>query len=288
MYLGLRSLLILGALVLGFASNTDAQTPTINSMNVTGPNSFSYSFSGFTTYSALIAQSTATKASNPEITSYSYINSSVGAGDPLGAFKIASAMVADCSSGSAYCWAVNSVTNIGGGGTIRGGIGYEIDLNDNWGNYAGSPGSPYAANLFLTGTNVGGYASCALCIEFGGNTSPMWNIGIHFGPGGYPEFNIGSIVDQSSSPESIIIQGVHDHWTRSYRLCVGHPILLGNDQPLQGFTTTLAAANLIYMGSDNNVHVGQAGIPVFIAGGVTCSGTPSGSFASLSGVVTHC
>jgi hypothetical protein len=127
------------------------------------------------------------------------------------AYKAALATRTSASSGSGSAWGLNPTIDIGAGGSKRGGVGIEIDLDNNWGDYTGTPSNPYACGLLITGTNTGGYSSAAIAIEFAGHaTDPMWNYGLHFGPTGVTHFNTATIQDDSNSATSLRINGTHN------------------------------------------------------------------------------
>lgn len=187
-------------------------TATAGGIVMSGSPDISQAFSGQTLLVGNNNQLTAASATQAEAVGMDVITSATGASpNALTAYKVARTGSATCNSGSGYCWGLNYVVNLGVGGSQRGGVGQEIDLNNNWGNYTGSPGSPYAANLFVTGKNTGGYSSCALCIAFGDNNSPMWNYGIYFGQPEYAVFQGATILDQTNSPTEFLIQGNHTY-----------------------------------------------------------------------------
>jgi hypothetical protein len=159
---------------------------------------------------------TAASASSSETTFGVHIASTTGSGNPDTAFKRALSVATECNVGSSNCWGQTIAALALNGGTKRGAVGLEIDLNNFFGNYTGAPTNPYGANLVLTGQNNdgsghGGYASCAICIEFAQNSNPMWNYGIVLGTSGFNPFNTAAIVDFSNSPTSIQLNGTHTY-----------------------------------------------------------------------------
>lgn len=150
---------------------------------------------------------TAASAAGAETGAVFNMTSAVGSADITTYYKSALAAVATVSSGSASGWAQSNVLNIGAGGTQRGGIVMEADLNNNWGNYTGVPANPYAANFFATGTNTGGYSSAAFIAAFAGNANPMWNYGIIFQ--GATAINTATIADLTSTAISYLMTGSH-------------------------------------------------------------------------------
>lgn len=165
---------------------------------------------GLTTRFGELALLTANSATVPEGVASFNITSGLGSANLSTAFKIGLTASAQCNSGSADCWAQSNVITLGAGGTKRGGIGYESDLNQAWvGNYSGSPSSPYAANFYATGINTGGYASFAFGAEFAGNASPMWERAFHVGPAGFQVVNTAAFEDESNSPTVFKVSGSH-------------------------------------------------------------------------------
>jgi len=157
---------------------------------------------------------TTISTTTPETALLINTTNSIGSGNLLGAFKRSVSVTNECNAGSASCWGQTIAALIGNGSTQRGGVGLEIDLNSFWGNYTGQPSNPYAGNLIITGQNNdglghGGYASCAICIEFAQNANPMWNYGIHLGTSGFKVYNTAAINDASNSPISYQILGTH-------------------------------------------------------------------------------
>lgn len=151
---------------------------------------------------------TAANAAGAETGAVFNMTSAVGSADITTYYKSALAAVATVSSGSASGWAQSNVVNIGAGGTKRGGIVMEADLNNDWGNYTGVPANPYAANFFATGTNTGGYSSAAFIAAFSANGNPMWNYGAVFQ--GATAINTATIADLTSTATSILITGAHN------------------------------------------------------------------------------
>lgn len=184
-------------------------TATTGGISLVGNPSISQAFSGQTNLVGQNIQLTAASATQAETAGLDVITSSTGATpNALIAYKAARQGSATCNSGSGYCWGQNYVVNIGAGGSKRGGIVDETNLNNNWGPYTGSPGIPYAANYVATGTNAGGYSSFAFGAEFGG-VGTMWQAGLHFGPLGFNPFNTAAIWDESNSPTILKAAGSH-------------------------------------------------------------------------------
>jgi len=184
-------------------------TATAGGVAMSGSPNISQTFSGQTLLTAFNSQLTAASATQAEAVGIDVITSSTGASpNALLAYKVARTGSATCNSGSGYCWGLNYVVNLGAGGSQRGGVGQEIDLNNGWGNYTGSPGSPYAANFYASGANTGGYSSCAFCAEFGG-VGAMWQAALHGGPLNSPAYNNAFIWDESNSPTILKAAGSH-------------------------------------------------------------------------------
>lgn len=158
-----------------------------------------------------ISEMVAANATAPETTAIFAMTSAVGSGNITDYFKSALAACAIVNEGSASGWAQSNVLTIGAGGTKRGGIVFEVDLNNFWGNYTGTPSNPYAANIYCTGTNTngssGGYANAAMIVAFGG-TGAMWNYGVIFQ--GATAINTATIADQTSTATSLLITGAHN------------------------------------------------------------------------------
>ncbi|KAF0102245.1 MAG: hypothetical protein FD144_2680 [Rhodospirillaceae bacterium] len=148
----------------------------------------------------------------PETAAIFTMTSAVGSADITNYFKSALAACTIVNEGSASGWAQTNVLTLGAGGTKRGGIVFEADLNNFWGNYTGTPANPYAANIFLTGQNTngssGGYASAAMIVAFAANSNPMWKYGAIFQ--GATAIVTATIADETSTPTSILITGAHN------------------------------------------------------------------------------
>lgn len=95
---------------------------------------------------------TAMNTTTPESALYLGMTSGVGSGNPVTANKSLLRGDVFCNSGSAWCWDQAIVMNIGSGGTQRSGIGIELDLNNNQGDFSVTPASNFAANFYATGT----------------------------------------------------------------------------------------------------------------------------------------
>ncbi len=104
-------------------------------------------------YTSLLAFSSATKATSPEIGIQSIVTSAVGGGVPAGAFKIAGFFASTGSAGTADLYGVTGLCDLGA--SVSSSIqclAIEGDLNvrnAHYGDTAGSPTHPYTTNLYL-------------------------------------------------------------------------------------------------------------------------------------------
>lgn len=191
------------------ANTWSAQQTLTSGLEMSGNPGISKSFSGQTNLFGFYNILTAASGTQAEVGGHFGITSSTGASpDPLIAYKMALATSTTVSSGSGYGWGINSVVNIGAGGTKRGGIGHEINLNNNWGDYTGSPGSPYAAGILVTGTNTGGYSSFGIGVEYGG-AGNMWKSAYHAGPAGSGGIETATFWDETDSPRVLYATGTY-------------------------------------------------------------------------------
>lgn len=185
-------------------------TATAGGITLSGSPNLPDTHLGASVNMAIDGNITAASATVPEGDASFNITSALGAANLNTAFKVGLSGSANCNSGSANCWAQSNVITLGAGGTQRGGIGYESDLNQFWvGNYT-TTATPYAANFFASGQNTGGYGTAAFMAQFAANASPMWNYGVALGPSGFQVFNTASIFDESNSPTSLKLNGTHN------------------------------------------------------------------------------
>lgn len=166
---------------------------TAGGIRVEGNPALSENWLGLTQNFGAIVDIDAAHATKPEGSLHVNMTSAVGSGDIDAYYKTALSATMSANSGSANGWAASFVASVGAGGTKRGAICLELDLNNLWGDYTGHPASPYASNLHITGLNTGGFASAGITMEFAGNMDPMWEYGIHLGPAGYNPFNTAAI-----------------------------------------------------------------------------------------------
>jgi len=131
--------------------------PTFAGLTLGGAASLSHAFAGTTPNWVFWQAATAGSATIPEVGGHFSMTSSTGAANLTTAYKMGLATEATCNSGSASCWGLNTLVTLGAGGTLRGGIGYEVDLNNNQGSFPVTPSNPYGANFYATGTPAGGF-----------------------------------------------------------------------------------------------------------------------------------
>lgn len=183
-----------------------------------------------------------------------------------------------------------------------------------------SSGAPtQIAGLWVNPTNWTTHGSLSqdtgLLIGYGSGNTTVFDYGIRFGNGGtWPLASNGSLIS-IFFPGGGVARGIDFTWgvfgdtllktppSWNNRSGPGDDILFGVDEGATDGTnvnyldfvpnaTTVAPA-LKSLGSDTNISLnlvpkGTGVIQVGGTAGVTCSGTPTSSFAATKGIVTHC
>jgi hypothetical protein len=187
-------------------------TTTVGGIEMLGNPNIAKNFAGQNNTFGFYSLLTARDGVEAEVAAHFGITSATGAApDTTHAYKMALATTTTVNNGSGSGWGANHVVNVGAGGTKRGGVALELNVNNDWGNYTGSPSNPYLCGIAISATNNGGYGSAAILIDHGYGVAgnPMWNCGLHFGVPGFKVFNTAAIWDESNSPRILYATGTH-------------------------------------------------------------------------------
>lgn len=149
---------------------------TATSLLETSAASINETFAGVSVNFVNYQAATAASASLAESGGYFGITSSAGAANLTSAYKNALTAEATCNSGSSSCWGLVNLVTLGSGGSLRGGIGFESDLNNNQSSsYPTAPANPYGVNFYATGSPTGAINNTAFLADVA--VGPMWHQG---------------------------------------------------------------------------------------------------------------
>lgn len=158
-----------------------------------------------------VVDATAEREDKPEGTAHFHLTTGVGGSDITAHHKTALSSSITIGPNSASGWTQASVCTLLQGGQRKGGIVFEFDLNNFWGDFPSSTANPYAANIYCTGMNwdgqSGGISDAAIIIAFNQNERPMWEDGILFQ--GANAFRNAAFCDLTRSPISVQIADAH-------------------------------------------------------------------------------
>lgn len=254
------------------------------------------------TYSTVVSQGITANSGNREFLANFGLTSNTGSGASNGnGDKVTLYAGAVGQAGTGDLWAFNPLLTMSAGSGTYNAQTIEVDFNPLSVNMGGTDGSAGMPSKVANGISISGAsdanvykATAALAIDsFGGPSfnQPLWSRGITFN--GYYQF--AEIAHYAISPVGEDLGGIYS--IAALRVAGGQKILLLNSGSTGAAGVSIAGAASGTWTFTLPASAGSNGQPLvtdgfgntsWFTGGVTCSGSPTASFAVINGLVTHC